>query len=219
MAGRVLRGLLGTAVLWAFLFGVAGRTDLPLLWAYAAVVAVLVQVAVLTIDPVVTRDRLRRQGGPGQDPRRLLAIRLSILTLHVLALLDVGRLHWSDTVPVSVRIAALAIVAAAARFTLWAITHNRYFMPVIRIQPERGHQVVSGGPYEYVRHPGYAGMVLLPPASALALGSWIAFGIALVPALLFVVRTAHEDRFLQDNLDGYRDYAARVRWRLLPGAW
>jgi protein-S-isoprenylcysteine O-methyltransferase Ste14 len=96
---------------------------------------------------------------------------------------------------------------------------NPFFSPVIRLQKERNHRIVTRGPYRLLRHPGYLGMVVAIPASAVALGSWL----ALIPGLAFsgviIRRTACEDRFLKMNLPGYNDYSARVRYRLLPGIW
>jgi protein-S-isoprenylcysteine O-methyltransferase Ste14 len=101
----------------------------------------------------------------------------------------------------------------------WAAGVNRFYSRFVRIQTERGHAVISDGPYRYLRHPGYLGQILFSLASALALGSlW-----ALIPgslfALLLVVRTGLEDRTLLEELEGYRDYRQRVRHRLIPYLW
>jgi protein-S-isoprenylcysteine O-methyltransferase Ste14 len=102
---------------------------------------------------------------------------------------------------------------------VYAMSVNRFFSSVVRIQNDRGHHVVDSGPYAYVRHPGYTGMLLFGATLPLALGSWWAFlpGSAIV--LFGFRRLWIEDRFLAANLPGYRDYAARVRYRLLPGIW
>jgi protein-S-isoprenylcysteine O-methyltransferase Ste14 len=215
---RLGRWLLFSLVLVAFALGVAGRRDLPMLNAFVAMLVLVALLAALWIDSELARERLRR-GQTGADPLRLTLIRGLFPALFIVALLDIGRFHWSDTVPRALQLAALVAAAVAFAWILWAISVNRFFVPVIRVQPERGHEVVSAGPYAHVRHPGYAGMALAAPASALALGSWWALlpGVAL--ATLFVARAAHEDRFLHDHLDGYADYAGRVRWRLLPGMW
>jgi len=96
---------------------------------------------------------------------------------------------------------------------------NRFFVPVIRIQSDRGHRVVSSGPYAVMRHPGYAGTLLAAPAAALAIGSWGALIPALALSATFLSRAAHEDRFLHANLPGYAEYTGRVRFRLVPGVW
>lgn len=189
-----------------------------MLYAYFAVVALLIVFPLVMVDRRTVRDRFKRQGG-GEDAGRLIVLRLAILAHLVVGLSDATWLRMSNTIPLPLRAFGLALLLAAGWLTYFAMAHNRFFMPVIRIQNDRGHQVESGGPYAVVRHPGYAGMVWLAPASALALGSWASLVIALVPALLFVARTAHEDEFLKKNLAGYEEYAAKVRYRLLPGLW
>jgi protein-S-isoprenylcysteine O-methyltransferase Ste14 len=106
-----------------------------------------------------------------------------------------------------------------AALLIAAMRTNRFFSAVVRIQQERGHQVISSGPYSLIRHPGYAGMITAIPFSALALGSWLGVALAVAYAALIVRRVVFEDAFLQRNLPGYRDYATRVRYRLIPGAW
>jgi protein-S-isoprenylcysteine O-methyltransferase Ste14 len=114
----------------------------------------------------------------------------------------------------------LFTIVAAYALVFWAMVENRFFSSVVRIQSERGQHVVESGPYAFVRHPGYSAGILILAASGVALGSWIAaaFLVAVsVPFLLY--RVIREDRVLQEQLPGYRDYAQRVRWRLVPGIW
>jgi protein-S-isoprenylcysteine O-methyltransferase Ste14 len=99
------------------------------------------------------------------------------------------------------------------------LIENRFFSGMVRLQTDRGHQVVSSGPYQWVRHPGYAGVLLVYLATPVFLDTSWAFLPTGFTMILFVIRTALEDRFLQDELEGYRDYARRVRYRLLPGIW
>ncbi len=215
---RAATGLAFVAALVLVAFALAGRTDLPMLRAFVAVCAALMLLGIVVIDPDLARERWRR-GQTGEDPARLAAIRLLFLVLFVYALLDTGRLHWSDGVPAALSGLALGSFALAFLWELWAVAVNRFFVPVIRLQPERGHAVVTRGPYAVVRHPGYAGMTVMGPAAALAIGSWGALAPGLALAGLFLARTAHEDAFLRRHLDGYAEYAGRVRYRLLPGVW
>jgi protein-S-isoprenylcysteine O-methyltransferase Ste14 len=96
---------------------------------------------------------------------------------------------------------------------------NRFFSPVARIQPERGHRAIGPGPYRYVRHPGYAGGLLAMLCGGVALGSWYSLIPMLPVALLTLRRTVLEDRLLRAELAGYEAYACRVASRLLPGVW
>jgi protein-S-isoprenylcysteine O-methyltransferase Ste14 len=118
-----------------------------------------------------------------------------------------------------VKFAALAVILASYAFSSWALIENRFFSSVVRIQKERDHQVVSSGPYRWVRHPGYAGALWLYLATPLFLDSVWAFIPAVLLMAVLVIRTRLEDRTLQEELDGYREYAQRVRYRLFPGIW
>ena len=100
-----------------------------------------------------------------------------------------------------------------------AMVANRFFSAVVRIQRDRGHQVVDVGPYARVRHPGYLGMLMSVPCSGLALGSWLAVGVGLIYAAMMLRRVLFEDAFLRANLEGYADYRVRVPYRLVPGLW
>lgn len=132
--------------------------------------------------------------------------------------LDV-RFGGLDPVPLWGRVAALLLTVAGYALASYALIENRFFSGVVRIQTDRGQHVVTGGPYRWMRHPGYAGAVLTYVAWPFLLQSFW----ALVPSVLIiaalVVRTHLEDRTLQARLPGYREYARRVRDRLLPGVW
>jgi protein-S-isoprenylcysteine O-methyltransferase Ste14 len=144
-----------------------------------------------------------------------------VFSLHwVIAGLDVGHLHWSDSVPRVLQIASFVIFVAANALAFCAMRANRFFSSIIRIQSDRGQYVVTAGPYAFVRHPGYAAGFLLILASGIALGSWLAAAFVIATNVPFIMhRLIVEDRVLQAQLPGYADYARRVRWRLLPGIW
>jgi protein-S-isoprenylcysteine O-methyltransferase Ste14 len=103
--------------------------------------------------------------------------------------------------------------------TNWAVSANRFFSAVVRIQRDRGHRVVDTGPYRLVRHPGYLGSMIHMPGAALALGSMWALPLVAAVAAVMVARTALEDRTLRAELGGYEEYSRRVRFRLMPGLW
>ena len=102
---------------------------------------------------------------------------------------------------------------------MWALAENRFFSSVVRIQTDRGHVVCDTGPYRIMRHPGYAGNILPLLGIVLALGSLWTIIPAVVALVIAIVRTALEDQTLQEELPGYREYAQRVRYRLLPGIY
>jgi protein-S-isoprenylcysteine O-methyltransferase Ste14 len=214
----LLSGVAFVAMFGALLFGCAGRYDLPLFWAYLGVWAAACLAGPLVADPTLLKERLR-PGPGGRD--YLTAILFAPLWLgqHAVAGLDVGRFHWSDTVPLAVQIIALVVMAAALVVVMWAIAVNRFYSSVIRIQADRGHHLVRGGPYRYARHPAYAAALFLLVGGGLALGSWLAVLLGLLLVLPLLRRTAQEDRVLRAELAGYDAYAAEVRYRLFPGVW
>jgi protein-S-isoprenylcysteine O-methyltransferase Ste14 len=215
---RPTRWLLVMVAFGGLVLAVAGRVDLPRVWGFLAVMWSFQILAALVIDEKMIQERLR----PGQhthDPGVLLLLRVTAFSQIALALSDVGRLHWSDTVPVGLSVAGFVVLSAAFGFVTWALRVNRFFLPAIRIQSERRHHVIDTGPYRLVRHPGYAGAALAGPAGGLALGSWLGFALGLFLAAVLAYRARVEDRFLHDKLEGYRDFAARTRFRLVPGVW
>ena len=121
--------------------------------------------------------------------------------------------------PIGWQLAALALILAGYAFGTWVLLENRFFSGMVRIQRDRGHQVVSSGPYAWMRHPGYAGAIRTYLATPILLKAlWAYVPVALLTAAL-VARTGLEDRWLQEQLEGYAEYAQRVRYRLLPGIW
>jgi protein-S-isoprenylcysteine O-methyltransferase Ste14 len=215
---RALLVVVYLAALFGILFGCAGRFDLPFFWAWIAVLLAVWIVAAGCMDPDLMKERMRP--GAGGIDRRLRFVAMPFGIAHLaIAGLDVGRFHWSDTVPHTLQLTALIAFAASYAFSAWAIIVNRFFSPVVRVQSERGHQVISSGPYAWVRHPGYAGLLVNIVASGLVLGSWWSLAPMAVLFALILRRAIIEDHFLQQHLGGYTGYARRVRFRLFPGVW
>jgi protein-S-isoprenylcysteine O-methyltransferase Ste14 len=200
------------------LFAAAGTVEIPGFWVYVAIFAAVMVASFAFLDPDLLRERMRPGG---QRPPLGLRLATPVLILHwIIAGLDRGRFHWSDDVPAWLRAAALIALTIGWALTFWAMRVNRFFSSVVRIQSDRGQYVVTSGPYRWMRHPGYLAGIAIIVASGIALGSWLATAILIVCGLPFLLRRAiTEDRVLQAELPGYRDYAARVRWRVLPGIW
>ena len=200
------------------LFAAAGTVAIPGFWIYLAILAAVMIVSFAALDPDLLRERMRPGG---KKPPRALKVFSLVLFMHwIVAGLDRGRFHWSDDVPGWLQGVCLFTFAAGYALALWAMRVNRFFSSAIRIQTDRGQRVVTAGPYAFVRHPGYTGGVLIIAVSGPALGSWLAAALVVILSLPFLLyRTITEDRILQIELTGYSDYAARVRWRLIPGIW
>jgi protein-S-isoprenylcysteine O-methyltransferase Ste14 len=213
-AGAYLLGYAG------ILFGAAGRLDWPMAWAVIGLNALFTVASFLVVDPDLLRERSRP--GPDFDRRDALLASLGFVWFAPLALLVAGldaRFRWFVPIPLALELGALLVLALGYAFGLWAMRVNRFFSTFVRIQRDRGHVVVSRGPYALVRHPGYSGFIVASLAVPVALGSLYALLPVVVGTALFVLRTAREDATLQRELPGYADYAARVRWRLVPGVW
>lgn len=215
-AARLSRWFLVNFLVAAVVFGLSGRYQDPWLWGFLAAIGIVGLYPALLLDPELAQERFHPPEA-GADRLFLRAIRLMAIALIVVSCLD---LRWRLTpVPDSLRL--IGIVGVAASFALFfrAMMANRFFSAVIRIQKDRGHHVIDQGPYALVRHPGYAGMLPSMAFAGLALGSWMGFAIGVGCSLLGLRRVFFEDAFLQEHLRGYREYATRVRYRLIPGVW
>jgi len=147
----------------------------------------------------------------------LMAISLSF-PLVIVAGLD-HRYWWTPLFPIWLNILGLVLIALGYAFGAWALTENGFFSSTVRIQLDRGHSVCDSGPYRIVRHPGYAGSILSLAGIIMALNSIWTLIPAVAALVIAVIRTSLEDRTLQEELPGYRDYARRVRYRLFPGIY
>ena len=211
-------------VLTALLFGSAGTLRWPAGWAFLALFfgsGLVFSVLLARHDPALLDERLKwviQKDQPRWD-RVFVSVFLPLMVgWFVLMALDAGRFHWSAMPAWLQVVGGLALVLSMV-IIYRIFRENSFAAAVVRVQKERGHKVISTGPYAIVRHPLYATMVVYFPALPLLLGSW--YGLAATPLLLaaLVVRTALEDRELRRRLEGYADYARRVRYRLIPGIW
>jgi protein-S-isoprenylcysteine O-methyltransferase Ste14 len=170
-------------------------------------------------DLIAERARfLQQEDAQSWDKELLPLMGLAGILVLVVAGLD-ERLGWSPSLSLPVKILALALILGGYVLSSYALVENRFFSGMVRLQTDRGQQVVSSGPYRWMRHPGYAATLLVYLVTPLFLDSVLAFLPTVLTAGLYVTRTALEDEFLQEELEGYRDYARRVRHRLLPGVW
>lgn len=223
IAKLLLQNLVWVAGMGALLGLAAGTLHWPAAWVFLATVAISGVASGLWLastDPALLAERMRPMIQPGQPPADkafIPAFGCAALFWFIAMGLD-RRFHASD-MPLAMQGLGLAIMLASTGFILWVMRTNSFAAPVVKVQAERGHRVVSTGPYAFVRHPMYSGAVLFCIGAALLLGSW--WGVLVAPsfAVLFAVRTGIEERALLADLPDYADYAARVRYRLLPGLW
>ena len=219
---RLIQVFAQLAVMGAILFAASGRLGWTWAWVYLGTsLAVVVIFGIFFLpghtDMVAERAEVK-QGTKGWDRVVSMALLVVYLAMYVLAGLDV-RFGWSGDWPAAVRIGGAVVMVLGYVILYWAMLTNRFFATSVRIQTERGHVVVDGGPYRFVRHPGYVGILVDTLASLIMLGSWPALAIGALDVALYVVRTELEDRTLQAELPGYKAYAERTRYRLIPGIY
>ncbi|MFZ2615451.1 MAG: isoprenylcysteine carboxylmethyltransferase family protein [Anaerolineae bacterium] len=217
-----IRETLGLLVMGVALFWPAGRLDWWPGWAALAVMAAWIAATAITLirlNPGLLAERLGpRKGAKPWDTVIMSLLGLIQLARYIIAGLD-QRYDWTGGLPAAAQLAALALCVLGYALVVWATASNAFFSQIVRIQSERGHTVVRGGPYRYVRHPAYIGAILFELAVPVLLASWPALIISGLSVLLLILRTALEDRTLQVELIGYAGYARQVRYRLLPGVW
>jgi len=218
----LVREALGLVMLAAILFLSAGRLDWLMGWALVGIYSLWVcatSVILILRSPELIAERLGpRKGAKTWDTAIMSIVGLTTIARLLVAGLD-QRFGWTTGISLPLQMAATVVAALAYALGGWAIASNAFFSQIVRIQEERGHAVASSGPYRFVRHPGYVGTILFELSTPVMLGSWWALIPGGLAALLFVVRTSLEDRTLQEELNGYGEYAQAVRHRLLPGVW
>lgn len=223
---ELAKGLL-SLVLWlafmlASMFWPAGTWDWPRGWTFLAVYWAATAIACVWLwitNPEIFRARRKMQAGTKTwDQALTIVIVLAFAAVMPVSALDDGRYHWS-ALPDGAVTAGLALFVIGFFGFAWAQSVNRHFEATVRIQTDRGHQVISTGPYAVVRHPGYAFAILMVVGMPLAMGSLYGLAPCAVLLICVLVRTLGEDATLKAELPGYAEYAQRVKQRWIPGVW
>ena len=212
----------GIGVFAIIIFWPAGRLDWTAGWLYLGIISlyfVANLVYLMRVNPELIEARMRMGKGTKRwDIAWGIVFGPVLLSIYVIAGLDAVRFEWSLMSPTLWPIGLVLFVAGALLFS-WSMGVNPFFEKTVRIQKDRGHRVIDTGPYTFVRHPGYLGFFGWCLSAPFLLGSWW----SLIPASLsiagIVLRTALEDRTLQEELEGYECYSRRVRYRLIPRVW
>ena len=216
------RETMGVAMTPVVLCLCAGRWDWLWAWVLTIVLAGWVAATALAViprNPSLLAERTgRRKGGKGWDLALMSVVGALGFAVLIVAGLD-RRYGWTDGFPALWQVVGLVATVAGYALVVAATAANAFFSLIVRVQTERGHRVAGGGPYRFVRHPAYVGGLLTNLGTPLLLGSLWTLPLGAVAALLLILRTALEDRTLQAELEGYKEYAQKVRYRLMPGVW
>jgi protein-S-isoprenylcysteine O-methyltransferase Ste14 len=219
----VAQMIVSIVIFWVLLFVSAGRLEWVQGWTLFSInvlSSIISGIVLIKKRPELLGERSKAPTG-SKSWDRLLAPLVAIF--GTVAILVTGgldaRFGWSGAISFLPWVLGIILAFASQMFALWAMATNPYFATTVKIQSDRGHEVVSGGPYSIVRHPGYLGSVVYNLSAPIVMSSLWAFIPSLVTIILLVIRTRLEDRTLQSELPGYTDYAANVRYRLFPGVW
>jgi protein-S-isoprenylcysteine O-methyltransferase Ste14 len=223
IAKWLLQSLIWVAAMGALLFVPAGTLHWPAAWLFLATMAVIAIACgwwLARTDPALLAERMRppmRDDQPAADKKIVVAF--GVASLLWFAVIGLDRRVQSSDMPWALQALGVAMLLAATCFVMWVMHENSFAAAVVRLQTERGHRVVDSGPYAWVRHPMYSGAIVFFVGAALLLGSWWGVAMSLLFVVLFAIRAGIEERTLTAGLPDYADYAARVRYRLLPGLW
>ncbi len=206
------------------LFISAGTLNWTGAWIYVGYTLILSVLTIyggpLKLDPGLIEERIITKRPDSQSwDKVIVRILLGVTVLmYVVAGLD-HRWKWTHPMPEWVMWTGMFLILVSTVWMIWAMKVNPFFSAMVRLQTDRGHHVVTTGPYRFVRHPGYTGAFLINLGLPLLLGSLWALIPGTLASLGLIVRTIPEDRFLHRELKGYGDYAEKVKWKLIPGVW
>jgi protein-S-isoprenylcysteine O-methyltransferase Ste14 len=192
-------------------------------WIYAWIYSLASVLVIITNAFIFPTELISERGRKKENVEKWDKIITGImiipwLTLYIIAGLDI-RYGWSPGLALWIHITGLITFLTGNALVSWAMIANNYFSTSVRIQYDRGHTVSSGGPYRYIRHPGYLGMIIYLLSTPMILGSFWALIPAVMTVVLFIIRTSFEDNTLKNKLEGYKEYAERVKYRLISGVW
>ena len=203
----------------SLLFGSAGTLRWNWAWFLIATEIIILLFNFVALPGEVIKER----GGEKKNVKKWDKMLVSIsvipsLGIYIISGLDY-RFSWSPYLKPIIHIISLIILLLASMLFTWSMVSNNFFSTMVRIQEERGHTIAAEGPYKYVRHPGYVGYILMILATPVVLGSLYALIASALVMIIFFIRTTLEDKTLMTELDGYKEYSRKVKYRLIPFVW
>jgi protein-S-isoprenylcysteine O-methyltransferase Ste14 len=217
---RRLIQVFSTLIIQGLILFIAAGT---IYWKWAWIL-LLLGVAILIINLfVMPRELIEERGRPKEDAKKwdknITSINIvPTILVYVCSGLDY-RFEWTGSVDTIIHIIGLILTFLGSMLFTWSMVSNRFFSTLVRLQFDRQHTVATGGPYKYIRHPGYVGYIVMSISAPIALGTLSALVFSGITCLLFILRTALEDNTLKRELEGYAEYAEKVKYRLIPLIW
>lgn len=188
-------------------------------WVFISTGIVILIINLIVIPTVVIEERGKKKENVKKWDKILTTINIfPMLGIYLLAGLDY-KFNWSIDLSIKIHIAGLVFFFLGSMIFTWSMVSNKFFSTMVRIQEERKHQVATGGPYKYVRHPGYVGFIIMVLATPIALGSLYAVSMSVIVVLILIIRTTFEDKTLKNELKGYIEYSENVKYKLVPFLW
>ena len=219
MTTRIIQVLIIFCIQSILLFLGAGTLYWPWAWALLGLNVLLLIVNLFTIPAEVIEERGRRKKNVKKWDKVLNTINIvPTLLLYVCCGLDF-RFGWTGSLPFPIHVSGLILLCAGSLLFTWSMVSNSFFSTLVRIQKDRDHKVATSGPYTYIRHPGYVGYILMSTATPIALGTLWGLVFSGMTTILLIIRTVMEDRTLQEELEGYKEYTGKVKYRLVPFIW
>ncbi len=218
----VLKGIFGTLFILLFNFILAGRINYWQGWIFGLAMAMITLITMILFRDKMDLAKERMHPGPGVkwwDKILFTGFTTMTLAAWAIGVLDTGRFGWSPAFPVWGYVLNYILFFFAIFMFTWPMLINKWFSSMVRIQKDRGQQVVQSGPYQYVRHPGYVGGILMAISFGLVFGSLWSLIPSGITAVILILRTYLEDNMLKKELPGYLEYTKKVKYRLIPGAW
>jgi len=203
----------------AILFIAAGTLFWKWAWAVMLLSVFLLMINWTLLPAELIEERGRKKENVKKWDKTLTSIiSFQVILMYVFSGLDY-RFNWTGNVPIIINIAGLIFIFLGSLMFTWSMVSNRFFSTLVRLQIDRKHTVATGGPYQYVRHPGYLGYITFTLATPVALGAFSGLIFSVIIGILLIVRTALEDATLKKELPGYAEYTKKVKYKLIPFLW
>jgi len=216
---RLIQVFLTLLIQGIILFVAAGTIRWKWAWIFMLLAVIILIINLFMIPAELIEERGRKKKDAKKWDKRLTSINIiPTILLYISCGLDY-RFKWTGNINIFINITGLILTFSGSMLFTWSMISNKFFSTLVRLQVDRQHTVASGGPYKYVRHPGYVGYMVMSFATPIALGTLWGLIFSGITGILFIVRTRLEDKDLNKELNGYAEYAEKVKYRLVPYLW